>query len=612
MPEFASTLQAPAPGSAVAPGAPEVPALPAGGEPPPLPLLIDGSRGPLVAFYYAPREGVAPIGDLLVVPPFGEEMNRCRAMVALQARQLAEIGAGTLVLDPYGTGDSAGEHADATWAQWRADLGRGIDWLERCGHGCVALWGLRLGAAMAAQLAHEHPSVPRLLLWQPVFDGKQFYTQFLRIRIAAELNLPDRTKSTGELRQKSAAGETIEVSGYEIGPTLAAELDALTVDRAAFAPPRHCDWFEVRTESEEQTLLPASARLVELLRGEGAVVESAVVCGPPFWQVHERELAPQLVEAMTQRVAAWPPRARAAAAPPPAPVHEPAEQPVVMRCERDWLSGVMHRAGAGEATRGAVIVVAGGPQYRAGAHRQFVQMARKLARNGWPVLRFDLRGMGDSSGRHRGYEDSLPDLCAAVDKLLELEPRLREVVMIGECASASGILFYAFRDPRVKGAVLANPWVRTPEGRAQVIVKTYYLDRLRQPEFWAKLRSGKFDFRASVASLVDVVRAYVRGRLMFARSKVGGAAEDLTHLPLPERVATGLARFQGQSLLLMSGHDYIADEFDEVVAASRAWDGLLDSPRLMRRDIEGADHTFSRRVWKEAASDAVVDWMRRW
>ena len=58
---------------------------------------LEGTRGPLAALYYAPASGVLPRGDLLVVPAFAEEMNRCRAMVALQARQLAQCGTGCLV-----------------------------------------------------------------------------------------------------------------------------------------------------------------------------------------------------------------------------------------------------------------------------------------------------------------------------------------------------------------------------------------------------------------------------------------------------------------------------------------------------------------------------------
>ena len=54
------------------------------------PFCLRGANGPLMAIYYAPGVAPSPAGDLLFVPPFAEEMNRCRAMVALQARALSE------------------------------------------------------------------------------------------------------------------------------------------------------------------------------------------------------------------------------------------------------------------------------------------------------------------------------------------------------------------------------------------------------------------------------------------------------------------------------------------------------------------------------------------
>ena len=285
-----------------------------------------------------------------------------------------------------------------------------------------------------------------------------------------------------------------------------------------------------------------------------------------------------------------------------------AEAPVSFRCGEDQLTGVLHRSAAGR-QRGVVIVVAGGPQYRVGAHRQFVSLARKLSGRGFPVLRFDLRGMGDSSGTYVGFEHAEPDIRAAIDELLARLPQLTEVVLLGECESASGILFYAWRDPRVTGAVLINPWVRTDEGRAQVIIKDYYLDRLRSPEFWGLVRKGEFKAWESIVSMAGVVRAYFRGKKMMARADAGAEQDDVSGLPLPVRTAVGLRRFRGKALLLMSGHDYIAREFDEVTRASKAWDGLLEDERITRCEIEGADHTFSKDVWKTAASDAVVDWL---
>ena len=579
----------------------------------PQPFVLQGRKGALTAVYFPPAEHAAPAGDVLVVPAFAEEMNRCRAMLAMQARAWAANGIGTLVVDPIGTGDSAGEFGDGEWSAWRDDLERGLEWLGTHGNGCVALLGVRLGAIMAAELAARTATPLRLVFWQPVLNGKTFLTQFLRIRIAAELDQADGIKSTDELRRMSAAGESIEVSGYAVSPTLLSNLDGVAMPRPANLRCVRLDWFEVLA-SADAAVPRASVKAVEELVAAGVGVDLRTVVGPPFWQVHEREVAPDLVAATTAVLEGLS-LATDTAAPeaPLSPAPILAEQPVAFTCEGVALVGVVHRALEGpQRDRGVVIVVAGGPQYRAGAHRQFVNLARKLAAHGFPVLRFDLRGMGDSGGRYVGFEQSEPDIRAAIDALSASQPQLKHFVLFGECESASGILFYAWRDPRVAGAVLVNPWVRTNEGQAQVIIKHYYWDRLRSPEFWRSVREGRYDVLASVRSFGQVARAYLRGRRMLARSASDSASTDLAGLPLPEKTAAGLRRFRGRVLLLMSGRDYIAREFDEVTGMSRAWAGLLQDPRLERRDVEEADHTFSKAPWKAKASDWVVDWMRSW
>src|SRR5690349_15977659 len=97
------------------------------------------------------------------------------------------------------------------------------------------------------------------------------------------------------------------------------------------------------------------------------------------------------------------------------------ERTVVFECAGERLVGVVH---AGAASVG-VLVVVGGPQYRAGSHRQFVLMARELARAGYPVLRFDYRGMGDSDGAPCSFEQIDPDIRAAIDAFMKHEPQLR-------------------------------------------------------------------------------------------------------------------------------------------------------------------------------------------
>mgnify|MGYP000113667174 FL=1 len=62
-----------------------------------------------------------------------------------------------------------------------------------------------------------------------------------------------------------------------------------------------------------------------------------------------------------------------------------------------------------------VLIAVGGPQYRVGSHRQFLLLSRRLAAEGFPVFRFDYRGMGDSDGAMRSFENVSEDIAAAVD-----------------------------------------------------------------------------------------------------------------------------------------------------------------------------------------------------
>ena len=286
--------------------------------------------------------------------------------------------------------------------------------------------------------------------------------------------------------------------------------------------------------------------------------------------------------------------------------------PVLIPCQNEELLGIVHR-GSPTNTRGVVIVVAGGPQYRVGAHRQFVSLARRLAAVGHTVLRFDLRGMGDSSGRHLGYEHSRSDIEAAVDSLLKHESQLTEIVLFGECESASGILFYAFHDVRIKGIALVNPWVRTEEVRAQVYVKHYYFQRLGSAAFWAKVRKGEFHLFESLASFLSMLKSSVLGALKELRGfSIENVQGDLAQLPLPARTAVGFQRFRGQILLMLSGKDLIAREFDQVISSSSAWKALLDDPKVVRRDLADANHTFSNPVTKKQAQDTVLEWIAGW
>lgn len=277
------------------------------------------------------------------------------------------------------------------------------------------------------------------------------------------------------------------------------------------------------------------------------------------------------------------------------------EEGVVFECVGERLVGVFCMQADGFAGDTGLIVVVGGPQYRAGSHRQFVSLCRFMSSNGVPTLRFDVRGMGDSSGELTPFEASVVDIQAAIDTMLVRFPQVCRVVLWGLCDGASAALLYAesSRDPRIAGFCLLNPWVRSPASQARTHVKHYYGRRLMEREFWEKLLRGQM-------RILDSMREF----LSKACSLVKGTSSASDVMSYQGRMARALREFSGETLLVLSGRDFTAKEFIEYATTVREWDGLLEASSVRRFDIVAADHTFSDEASRRQVEDVTLKWMR--
>lgn len=248
------------------------------------PFFLEGANGALFCLYLAPAENT-PRAGVLYLHPFAEEMHKSRRMAALQARAMARAGYAVLQVDLTGCGDSAGDFGDATWEKWRADATSAHAWLAAQITGPITLWGLRLGASLAVDVAPSLARIHRLLLWQPVLNGEQFLTQFLRIKLASEMLGEGQAQSgTKELRARLEAGEPIEVGGNMLSPGMARGLSALQL--AALRPPCEVEWMEVGATASDG-ISPASSRVVDTWLTDNAIVRTQTVLGEPFWVTQE-------------------------------------------------------------------------------------------------------------------------------------------------------------------------------------------------------------------------------------------------------------------------------------------------------------------------------------
>jgi exosortase A-associated hydrolase 1 len=282
------------------------------------------------------------------------------------------------------------------------------------------------------------------------------------------------------------------------------------------------------------------------------------------------------------------------------------EQPLVFDCQGEQLIGIIHQAES--EIRIGVLIVVGGPQYRVGSHRQFLLLARALALHGIPVMRFDVRGMGDTGGEQRMFDQLDDDIRAAVDCFLFSCPQLEHIVLLGLCDAASAAVFYAYQDDRVKGMVLLNPWVFTEQGAAKAYLKHYYLQRLMSRDFWTKVFRFKFNFGESISSLLGLIMQTRGDGKSVPICKVDMVDRSLS---LPMRMRECFARFSGPVLLILSGRDLTADEFKDVVSADPVWQELIAASTVMKHYFAEADHTFSSAVWRDQVAEWTISWIKQ-
>ena len=276
------------------------------------------------------------------------------------------------------------------------------------------------------------------------------------------------------------------------------------------------------------------------------------------------------------------------------------EEALVFDCNGDALVSILARP-LREERQTAVLVVVGGPQYRVGSHRQFVELSRTLASAGIPCLRFDYRGMGDSEGNSRNFSDVNDDIAAAVEILLECCPELDEIVLWGLCDGATAAAFYASTDARVSGLVLLNPWVHTEQSEARVYLKYYYIGRVTSAAFWRKLFSGEF----------SVVRAIADGWQLVSRALGQGSSQEGISPDqqnnVPDRLLESLKMRDVRTLIMLSGKDYVATEFEDLCKGDSSWMRIVERATIHR--FPNADHTFSDPLDADQAARTTRDWI---
>lgn len=257
--------------------------------------FVAGETCQLFTVNVAPSSGPSR-GAIVYLPPLADEMHKSRRTVAQQARALATAGYHVTLLDLPGCGDSGGEFADATWQIWKAEARRLAEGLTRQLGLPVSLWGLRLGALLACDIAQELTNLDKLLLWQPTLNGEQHLDQFLRVELAGQALMGKKGFERSELWEELRSGRSLVVAGYELGSTLALEMSRVRL--GDMQPSATVHWMDIGAEGQPINI--ANNNVLSEWEQRGITVQWQRTAGELFWRNVDAPDSPCLMTATVQ------------------------------------------------------------------------------------------------------------------------------------------------------------------------------------------------------------------------------------------------------------------------------------------------------------------------
>lgn len=226
-----------------------------------------------------------------------------------------------------------------------------------------------------------------------------------------------------------------------------------------------------------------------------------------------------------------------------------------------------------------LLLVSGGNEVRAGAWNGQAQFAARIAAAGFPVFRFDRRGIGDSEGGNGGFRTSVPDIAAALAAFRAACPQLTRVVGLGNCDAASALMLA--RGAGLDALILSNPWTLEDEAAPAppAAIRDHYRRRLADPAALLRLLSGKVSPRKLIASLGSALR------------------RPAPQNSLVQELAAGITGFAGEVVFLVAGRDRTGQTF------TANW----DSKDQRVRRCPDATHSYVERHAREWLVNQVTE-----
>jgi alpha-beta hydrolase superfamily lysophospholipase len=353
------------------------------------PTWFGPEEQPLFGWLHLPENGQARAA-MVLCPAIGTEEMSAYAGMRILAEQLAAQGILALRFDYRCTGNSAGTSGDpGEILGWLDSVKVAIAYIRSCGVSSVGLVGLRMGGTLAGLAASQDDAVAALVLWDPCVSGKSFLREQQALKAAAIGEPPDEGVNL-------PVG-SVEILGAVFDASARADLESLDLGTLERLP--------APTLVLLRDNRPIPRGLRPIVSGEHAGVEVGTAAG----QSEFVDVVPddsQLPVETLDAISSWADRVLGGVPVRVTPtVRSVAKFPgeIIERAVQfgpQPLFGIVTELESPTTAGGPTIVLLNaGILHHAGPSRLWVTLARRFAKDGLRVLRFDLNGLGDSYRR---------------------------------------------------------------------------------------------------------------------------------------------------------------------------------------------------------------------
>ncbi|MGA6826485.1 hypothetical protein ACO9S2_02605 [Nitrospira sp. NS4] len=297
------------------------------------------------------------------------------------------------------------------------------------------------------------------------------------------------------------------------------------------------------------------------------------------------------------------------------------------------LFGMLHRPADPSASGAAIILLSPGVKMRVAPHRLYISMAERFVALGYPVLRFDFYGLGDSEGEVQ--EEYLADLYGAIqvgryvdDTIAAMDWMQRtygtsQFIVSGLCGGAITGLLTAARDLRITCLLgLAIPVIldgshidftkymtdtQMKGTRDGYLRKLWDLGAWRS---WVRFLTFQSDYKLIARSLFKPLLVKLRGKVPVS---AGAAQQEGTDNTNPY-FAPSFFKMVSTSrpvYLIFAGMDRLYYEFEKKFVERKQAE--LESYTAWHEIhvTKDANHIFSFREWEEDMLAQCGRWLRR-